>query len=74
MAKTNRDTDGVEQRLLRRRDVARILGVSESLCPVLERRGLLVPLRPESIGRVVRYDATAVQALADRLIAETKAG
>jgi DNA-binding transcriptional MerR regulator len=62
----------VEQRLYRRRDAARILGLSESMCLQLERRGLLEPLRLASVGRTVRYEAQAVHRLADRLIAEAR--
>ena len=64
----------VEQRLFRRRDAARLLGLSESKCLDLERRGLLKPLHLQSVGRSVRYEAAAVHALADRLIAEARAG
>lgn len=60
------------QRLLRRRDAAAVLGVSESMVFILERRGLLEPLHLASVGRAVRYDATAVHALADRLIEEAR--
>jgi len=64
-----------EQRLLRRRDAAAMLGVSETTILNMERRGLLQPLRLDAIGRTVRYDAAAVNALADRLIQQAeKAG
>jgi len=45
-------------------------GISESMCFGLERKGLLTPLHLTSVGRTVRYEAAAVYALADRLIAE----
>jgi predicted DNA-binding transcriptional regulator AlpA len=61
------------QRLLRRRDVATMLGISESMVFNLERRGMLQPLRLDAIGRTVRYDAESVNALADRLIREARA-
>ena len=40
------------------------------MCFGLERKGLLTPLHLTSVGRTVRYEAAAVYALADRLIAE----
>jgi hypothetical protein len=70
---TMKKTPDVEPRLYRRRDAARILGLSEAMCIQLERRGMLTPLRLTSVGRTVRYEAGSVQALADRLIAEAQA-
>jgi|KBSSwiStaDraftv2_1062776.scaffolds.fasta_scaffold1997350_2 hypothetical protein len=63
-------TEPATPRLLRRKDAARVLGISESMCFGLERKGLLTPLHLTSVGRTVRYEAAAVYALADRLIAE----
>lgn len=51
------------QRLLRDREVARVMGVSKSMIHKRNRMGLLpMPIR---IGRVLRWDANEIQAWID---------
>lgn len=61
-------TDTFTPRLLRRRDVARTLGVSERQVLRWQAAGLLRPIRVLDL-RAVRYLPDDVDALADRIIA-----
>jgi hypothetical protein len=73
MSQANRTEVAPRQRLYRSRDAARVLGVSESMLRVLERRALLTALSLKQFGnRMKRYDADEVDALAERMIAEAK--
>lgn len=65
-------TPEIEPLLYRRRDAAKALGVSESMCIKLERQGLLTPLRVEAVGRSVRYDPAEVKALAQQFLDKAK--
>jgi hypothetical protein len=51
---------------LRRRDVAKLYGVSESLVLIMERRGWLTPVRLPEV-RAVRYAREDVEALAAKI-------
>jgi predicted DNA-binding transcriptional regulator AlpA len=59
------NTDAPPQKLYRRRDVAHVLGISQALVCRLDRTGDLNPIRLPNL-RSVRYDATEVEALAQR--------
>jgi predicted DNA-binding transcriptional regulator AlpA len=57
--------------IYRRREAAEILGFSQAQILKFEREGLLHPIRVQGL-RSVRYDASEVDALAKRWIAEAR--
>jgi len=58
--------------LLRRRDAAAVLSVSESQVLRWERQGLLTPIPVPGL-RMIRYDASQVSELARRIVSSVAA-
>ena len=68
-----KDNSELRPAFYRRRDTAKVLGVSESKVVQLERQGLLTPLHLAAVGRTVRHQAAEVTALVAKLAQDAKA-